>query len=524
MAFCTRCGNKLVEEAAFCAICGAQVKAEYKDRQPSIVPEEKAGKFIKPLEATTKKKGFKAVAAALFLIAAGAGALCFFIINGKPGFHSTPSTAVTWSKTFGGQGSDFVSFIQPTSDGGYVVAGGTQSSSGKGDTDAWVFKIDDSGNTLWEKTFGGRRDDYAVSVRETHDGGYIIAGVFNRSSMMAFDEEEGEDFELLSEWQSEVDVSGKRVWYKIENGKKITISENELEQAFGEKPGKATFDDLRIYKGDPMKHGELWVMKLDSLGNEQWSKTYEGTGATSILEIPDGEYVVTGIMYSYESLKDGVVLKMDEHGNQKWIRTFGGDHHDNLNSILHTHDGGYVVVGSTYSYGDGSSDSWVVKLDPSGGIIWSKTFGEQGFESAYSAELTTDGRIVVAVNTDSIGGSGNGGFWLLSLDQAGGKILSRTYRGKGETRQIRQTTDGGFIIAGCETQNGAFWVAKTDGAGNQKWVRTFGEKTLNRSCSVHQLSDGGYIVAGITGSGDFNRKTDVLVLKLDSRGKHKGGF
>ncbi|MBI4654591.1 MAG: hypothetical protein HY752_06310 [Nitrospirae bacterium] len=260
---------------------------------------------------------------------------------------------VTWQKTYGGADPDYANSIRQTSDGGYIVAGGTNS-FGAGYTDAWVLKLDSSGNVTWQKTYGGADWDCANSIRQTSDGGYIVAGW-----TAGYDS-----------WVLKLDSSGNVTWQKTYDGGADWDYANSIRQ---------TSDGGYIVAGWTYSFGagnsDAWVLKLDSSGNVTWQKTYGGAGgefANSIQQTSDGGYIVAG--YTFTSFgadydADVWVLKLDSSGNVTWQKTYGGVHYDYANFIQQTSDGGYIVAGETSSFGaDYHADFLVLKLDSSGSI------------------------------------------------------------------------------------------------------------------------------------------------------------
>jgi len=260
----------------------------------------------------------------------------FGVVNGEP--------EEEWNKTFGGTGGDYAKSVQQTSDGGYALAGGTDS-YGAGSSDFWLVKTDSSGEKQWDKTFGGTRWDYAYSVQQTSDGGYILAGhTYSYGAGSS-------DF-----WLVKTDSSGEKQWDK-------TFGGTGWDSAYSV---QQTSDGGYILAGHTFSYSasysDFWLVKTDSSGEKQWDKTFGGTGddyAYSVQQTSDGGYILAGYTdYSYGTgYYDFWLVKTDSSGEKQWDKTFGGAGDDYATSVQQTSDGGYILAGHTYS-----SDFWLVVI------------------------------------------------------------------------------------------------------------------------------------------------------------------
>ena len=298
------------------------------------------------------------------------------------------SGSIQWQKAYGGATvSKEATSIEPTADGGYIIAG-LSDWTNTGANDFWVFKVDSSGNKLWEKTYGGNGDDYVRSVKTTSDGGYILGGY--TYSFGAGD---------VDAWILKLDSSGSIQWQKT-----YGASDGDVLWYL-----QTTADGGFILSGLTYSFGgnQAWIVKLDSSGNVEWEKTYGGTSSYSawfIQATSDGGYIAAGDTSpsNFDAL-DFWVLKLDSSGNIQWQKTYGGNLADRALAIQPTGDGGYIVGGFTYSFGAGDADVWVLKLNSSGDAQWQKTFGGSNEDMVRSVQQTMSGGFVLAGHTYSLG-------------------------------------------------------------------------------------------------------------------------
>ncbi len=360
---------------------------------------------------------------------------------------------VRFAKTYGGTNDEWASSVQQTSDGGYIMAGRTRS-FGAGGVDVFLVKTDANGNLQWAKAYGGGGADLAFSVQQTSDGGYIVAG---------------------------------------------------LTHSFG------------------AGNGDFFVVKTDANGNIQWAKTYGGTGADtawSVQQTSDGGYIVAGYTRSFGAGNlDIFLIKTDANGNVEWAKTYGGAGDDRAYSVQQTSDGGYILVGETRSFGAGGSDIFLIKTDEFGNVQWAKTYGGTNNEWAYSVQQTSDGGYIVAGTMRT--SLTNNDIFLIKTDANGNVQWAKTYAETNDDRtySVQQTSDGGYIVAGTRriSLNYSIFLIKTYANGNVQWAKTYGGSNDDWAFSVQQTPDGGYIVAGRTqsfGAGSW----DVFLVKTDANG------
>ncbi len=343
-----------------------------------------------------------------------------------------------WSRTFGTFfGSEKGLSVDQANDGGYIVLAATPKD--------WLIKVNSYGIKQWDKEFDW---EGGWCVQQTNDGGYIIAG----------------------------------------NGISLT--------------------------------------KTDSIGNVEWRKIYKSGWSVypdrMVQQTTDGGYIITGVTDSYYGTRANVwLIKTDSNGNEQWNRTFGGNNRDGGRSVYQTNDGGYIIGGYTYSYGEPhpGGKGWVIKTDENGIEEWNITFHpEDPYDFGYAKTLqqTNDGGYII------------GGSRIMKLDSNGNVEWEK----KTGCRSIQQTNDGGYIATGeiGERLPPPFkvdlWLAKLDSDGNLEWKEVFGRdnRCLETGKCVRQANDGGYIVVGTKQLLPFNYIIiplflDVWVIKTNKIGK-----
>ncbi|GBE30692.1 transposase [bacterium BMS3Bbin04] len=299
-------------------------------------------------------------------------ALTFIAI---PSIAQPPDTL--WTQTFGGLSHDDGQCLQLTTDGGYIITGITLS-FGAGQSDVWLIKTDANGNEEWSQTFGGAGYEIGYSVQQTIDGGYIITGYT------------GIDHTNGDMWLIKTDANGNEVWSQTFGG-----ANNDYGHSV-----QQTSDGGYIITGYTSSFGagggDIWLIKTDSIGNEEWTRTFGGTdddNGFSVQQTTDGGYIITGYTYSLGVGQDDVLLiKTDSAGNELWNQAFGGTNFDYGKSVQQTEDGGYIITGDTRSFGAGSTDGWLIKTDSDGNEQWSQTSGkDQSTVSAFANDFVAHG-------------------------------------------------------------------------------------------------------------------------------------
>ena len=272
----------------------------------------------------------------------------------------------------------------------------------------------------------------------------------------------------------------------------------------------------------------LFFIFISSLSlNAQWARTYGGSNsdlAWSIQQTSDGGYVVAGSTSSFGAgMEDIWILKLSSTGIIEWQRTYGGSNSDVARSIQQTSDGSFIVAGYTESFGAGMEDIYILKLSSTGGIEWQRTYGGDSYDWSYCIQQTSDGGFIVAGYTGSFEDIAD--FWILKLSSTGGIEWQRTYGADIDVAScIQQTSDGGYIVAGYTYWPGGepdIWIQdirilKLTSNGAIEWQKSYEASGEDEPFSIQQTSDGGFIVAGYTYP--VGAACDAWILKLSSTG------
>lgn len=343
-------------------------------------------------------------------------------INGNSDFYVIRTNVygdTLWTRSYGGILGEQSSYVEQTSDSGYIISGNTES-FGAGDYDIYLVKTDMNGDTLWSRTYGGMGYDWG-KASEIAGGGFIICGV---TSCLGCPES---NIFLIR-----TDADGDTLWTKKFDGGGDDRSRS-VEQ---------TNDGGFIIAGYSNGLGpwgyDLYLIKTDGNGNVLWSKSFGGTNDEedfSVKQTSDGGYIIAGYSSSFNvnNNSDAYLIKTDSTGNMLWTRTYGGPDSDAALSVDLTSDGGYIMVGITSSFGSGLNDVYLIKTNGIGDTIWTRTFGGPIQDQAWSVKQTHDGGYVIAAETFGPGNSGEA--YLIKTDSNGNSGCNQ-----GNTSTITDTT------------------------------------------------------------------------------------
>jgi len=310
-----------------------------------------------------------------------------------------------WTKTIGGKEDDKGFSLIQTPDGGYVIAGATKS-FGAGGYDVYLVKLDANGNLQWTKTIGGKKEDGGISLIQTSDGGYAIAGATTSFGAGYADV-----------YVVKLDANGNLQWTKTIGGPGNEMGQSLIQTSDG---GYAIAGATTSFGAG---YADVYVVKLDANGNLQWTKTIGGKNIEegfSLIQTSDGGYAIAGYTTSFGAGGlDVYVVKLNANGNLQWTKTIGGPKDDWGISLIQTSDGGYAIAGITTSFGAGEWDVYVVKPDANGNLQWTKTIGAKNKNYSKSSLIqTSDGGYAITSSTSSFG-AGEEDVYFIKLDKNG---------------------------------------------------------------------------------------------------------
>ncbi len=361
-------------------------------------------------------------------------------------------------------------------------------------------------DTVWTRTYGGTNFEWGKSVVETHDGGYLIVG---GTCLLGGD---SSDVYVVK-----TDVNGDTVWtrrYGEPDGSEFGQSGIETSDS-----GYVVVGLRAPASGDT----GLFIMKIDTDGDTAWTAgTYIGWEFSDFMQIEetsDGGYIIVGLT-TITGDPDACMMKTDEYGDSLWTRRFGGSRSDGFHSVRQTFEGGYIAVGYVTPPGPihPPYDVYLVRTDASGDSLWSRTYGGDRQDVAYSVDQTEDSGFVIAGYTSSFDVPMED-VYLIRTDKNGDTLWARTYGGPGfdQAYSVKQVSDGGYIVAGFGGSLADPWdldlhLMKTDSVGDTEWMLRCGGVERDGGFSVQQTVDGGYVAAGWTESFGAGNQ-DVYLIK-----------
>ena len=514
-----------------------------------------------------------------------------------------------WTKVIGGTNNDSINSVSETTDGGYIVGGYFESSSidlgngisltNRGDDDGMIIKLEKTElpnpTVIQAQVIGGSDNDRITSVSETTDGGYIVGGYFESSSI-----DLGNGISLTNQSKStdytdgmiiKYSSNGETEWAKVIGGTNDDTISSVAESSDGGYIVGGYFESSSIDLGNGISltnqskstdYTDGMIIKYSSNGETEWAKVIGGTNddtISSVAESSDGGYIVggyfksssidlgNGISLSSNGSTDGMIIKYSSNGETEWARVIGGTSNDYIESVSETTDGGYIVGGYFYSssidLGNGISltnqskstdytDGMIIKYSSNGETEWAKGIGGTDFDYINSVSETTDGGYLIGGYFESRSIDLGNGISLSNHAYTNGMIIKYGSSGEvewakrigrkdfTEINSVSETRDGGYIVGGYFTssidlENGIWlsnpgskdgMIIKYGSSGEVKWAKVIGGENYCNIESVSETRDGDYIVRGkFTSSIDLengvslssNGSYDGMILKITDK-------
>lgn len=369
-----------------------------------------------------------------------------------------------WTKLYGNSGgNDMARSVIQTTDGGFAIAGETQ--SGAGAIDATITKIDASGNLLWSKAFGGIKDDLGHSIIEMNDEGLVLAGQALSYSIDSYDEI----------FLVKVDKNGTLIWAKTLSGGSGEIARSIAKTADG---GFVISGDESSFNYGP------YIAKFNSNGDTAWCKTYRAAFSSyegfGVNQTADGGYILAANTYGGSiGGKDMIALKVTSTGSITWTKEFGTINTEMATDIIQVNDGGYIISGTAMP-GGSYYDLVLAKLNSSGILQWSKNYSGQ-----YGTTYATDARFQVVETSD------NGLIATASLYNNFGNSLTALYNGY-DMMVIKTDSAGGGISTGCARNANLQSASVTWSSYEAPFIITTLSPTITNSVYIQKFTAGNF--------------------------------
>ena len=431
-------------------------------------------------------------------------------------FAVTPllSQDVLWEKSYGGTLSDYLSDAQPTADFGFILAGsslsdksGNKQEKNLGNLDYWVWKMDEFGELDWQKSYGGSGKDMLTTLVQTRDGGFLLAGSSD-SPKGVLKRDDG--FGLEDFWVIKLNADGSEQWQKTIGG----IGNDRLVSAIETKDGAyllagtSNSPESNEKRGSWYGNQDYWIVKLDAAGEYVWDNTFGGTyfdGVEAIVQGNDETYFVLGYSTSGETgnkkddsfgVGDYWLIHLDTHGDMIWQRSLGGEKDDHPYSLLNTNDDTLIVGGISSSSNSGSkqtgnakgTDYWILMVDYEGRILWEQTYDIGEYDMLGTIIQNNDGTLVLGgtAKSEKVGlkasdSKGINDYTIIKIDDKGDELWREEVGSNGDDflKTLIETRDGGYLLAG--TSNGATSGERNTALGqNDFWIVKLGDKDKDK--------------------------------------------
>ncbi|MFC1547198.1 T9SS type A sorting domain-containing protein [Candidatus Neomarinimicrobiota bacterium] len=356
-----------------------------------------------------------------------------------------------WTKTYGGEGNDKFYAIEAAVDGGFLLAGYT-TSLGTDNTDGWLVRIDENGDTLWTRTYVDTSYACIYSITATSDSGFVLAGRQSHGI------HENVNYDM---WLLRVDKHGDLVWERTYGGEGYDVAHcirSFRDGGFGVVGQRGTDDG----------YADGWFLRLDAVGDTLWSRTYgdeDYDRLTSLEILEDDGAILIGVSSSYGAGKfDGWIVRIDVNGDRLWTKTYGGPEYDFFHDVTCLSDGGFILAGSSPLIGLQNSVGWLVRIDANGDSLWTRHYDASWSDGFFAIQPTHDSGFVLVGRTKMFWQDQRTDAMLTYIDSLGHVSRTPVYGSGGVDYlyAIQATGDSGFVAAGVTTSSGA--------GGSDGWI------------------------------------------------------
>lgn len=397
-----------------------------------------------------------------------------FLLNDPVTDEETDIIQIQLNQTFGGPERDYAVEVIQTADGGFLIAGSTQS-YGEADLDMWLVKTNVNGSVEWNRTRHIFGSDWASDLIQTEDGGFLLIGTSSIQNMLPvlyrgsawkvfangteawcqtyyyhrsewFSDEhcffhsviqtidggfliagETTDYYVggsgpnnMDMWLVKTDINGSLEWNKT-YGSADDSASAVIQTADDGFLLAGTTVDYYYTEGSAIypHNGDMWLVKIYTNGSVEWDQAYGGSEydyALEVIQITDGGFLLAGTMNFWTYDSDIWLVKTNANGSEEWNQTYGGLNDDQASAVIQVADGGFLIVGETESYGAGDEDIWLVRTYANGTVKWNQTFGGSERDRGRSVIQTSDGKFLVVGYTESFG-AGDSDIWLIKISE-----------------------------------------------------------------------------------------------------------
>lgn len=484
--------------------------------------------------------------------------IVFIIVMAAGQVSAQVTTEVLWQRCLGGSLDDIGFRVCQTSDGGYACMGYGASADmdfadSHGSEDILITKLHADGTVQWSRVLGGTAEDRAIDLLEASDGSIMVVG-----NTYSNDGDVTANHGEMDIWLVRLSSLGTIVWQHTYGGSGNEVL-GQLEEAVDggflihASTGSGDGDVVGFHGGNGFDN---WMFKIDAAGTVEWSRAIGGSahdGGGHMVRMADGGILVNfsftgsndGDVTNHHGEGDCLLVKLNSSGVVQWTRAIGGSLAESGSDAVELSNGDIMLLGTTASSdGDittnhGESDVLLARLNSSGDLLWTRTYGGALYDAGLNIVAATDGGFVLGCTSasndgDVLGNHGANDAWLVKVDANGALLWQRSIGGSsGEIASMVQDTGGGSLFWGSTTSNDGdvegshggveFWLAKLSTEGDLRWQRCLGGSDDDTFKCLIQPTDTTYVAFGFTESNDGDVSgnhgaRDMWVVKLKAIG------